>query len=335
MRFDASVLRRRAARGQRGVALLLAMLVVTLVATLAAGMVWQQWQAFEVESAVRLRQQGRWLMAGATDWALQLLKNDARTSGDTDTLTEIWAQGLEETSLSTFLAADQNNNAALTESTAPEAFLSGHIRDAQARYNLRNLLASTGERRQAQQAILDRLCDSAGLPSGTGARIAQLLRAAQEAEQQWGETEASQRDTADAPLRPHRWAQLSWLGLDAITLDKLGALVTLLPRPTPLNINTASADVLAAVVPGMDRASAQRLAQQRLTLAKGFERVEDAREFWPAKYKPDQDLSVATLYFEVTAQLRYEGLVFREQALVRRESGELKILWREALSGPS
>lgn len=315
---------------QQGVALLLAMLIVTLVSTLAAGMVWQQWQAFEVESAVRLRQQGRWLLAGASDWALQLLKNDARTSGDTDTLTEIWAQGLEETSLASFLAADRDNNAALTEESAPEAFLSGNIRDAQARYNLRNLLASSGEQRQVQQAILDRLCDSAGLPNGTGTRVAQLLQAAQTGEQSWGEgAGVSSTNDAAVPLRPRRWGQMSWLGLEPAALEKLGALVTLLPRPTPLNINTASAEVLAAVVPGMDRASAQRLVQQRLSLRKGFERVEDARDFWPAKYKPDGDLGVSTLYFEVTAQLRYEGLIWRELTLVRREGGELRVLWRE------
>lgn len=321
----------RSAR-QRGAALLLAMLIVTLVTTLAAGMVWQQWQAFEVESAARLRQQGRWLMAGALDWALVILKADR---GDTDTLTETWAQGLEETSLSTFLAADKDNSADLSEHSTLEAFLSGNIRDAQARYNLRNLMASTGDRRQAQQAILDRLCDSAGLPNGTGARIAQLMLSAQQAEQQGNGNGTSSADTTGAPLRPHRWAQLGWLGLDAVSLDKLGTLVTLLPRPTPLNLNTASADVLAAVVPGMDRNSAQRLVQQRLSLRHGFERVEDAREFLPSKYKPDQDLGVATLYFEVTAQLRYEGHVMRELALVRRDSGELRVLWRETLAGPS
>jgi general secretion pathway protein K len=54
---------------QRGAALLLAMLIVTLVATLAAGMVWQQWRAIEVEGAERARTQASWLVQGAVDWA--------------------------------------------------------------------------------------------------------------------------------------------------------------------------------------------------------------------------------------------------------------------------
>ena len=40
---------------QRGAALLTAMIIVTLVSTLAAGMVWQQWRAVQVEVAERAR----------------------------------------------------------------------------------------------------------------------------------------------------------------------------------------------------------------------------------------------------------------------------------------
>ena len=40
---------------QRGAALLLAMMIVALVATLTSGMVWQQFRAIQVESAERSR----------------------------------------------------------------------------------------------------------------------------------------------------------------------------------------------------------------------------------------------------------------------------------------
>ena len=62
---------------QRGAALLLAMLIVTIVATLAAGMVWQQWRGIEVEIAERARAQAAWLIEGATDWARLILRTDA------------------------------------------------------------------------------------------------------------------------------------------------------------------------------------------------------------------------------------------------------------------
>ena len=44
-------------RNHRGAALLAAMLTVTLVATLAATALWQQWRSVEVEAAERARVQ--------------------------------------------------------------------------------------------------------------------------------------------------------------------------------------------------------------------------------------------------------------------------------------
>jgi hypothetical protein len=55
------------------------MIIVTLVATLAASMVWQQWRAVQVEGAERARAQSAWILAGALDWARLILKEDARS----------------------------------------------------------------------------------------------------------------------------------------------------------------------------------------------------------------------------------------------------------------
>ncbi len=119
---------------QRGAALLLAMVIVTLVATLAASMVWQQWRAVQVEAAERARAQAAWMLGGALDWARLILKEDAKGS-QTDNLTEVWAQPLAEARISSFLAADKDNNAVDNED-APEAFLSGRIQDASGKFNL-------------------------------------------------------------------------------------------------------------------------------------------------------------------------------------------------------
>ena len=56
-------------RGARGAALLTAMLTVTLVASLAAAALWQQWRSVEVEAAERARSQSLWVLTGALDWA--------------------------------------------------------------------------------------------------------------------------------------------------------------------------------------------------------------------------------------------------------------------------
>ena len=99
-----------AARAQQaGAALLTAMIIVTLVATLAASMVWQQWRAVQVEAAERARTQSAWILAGALDWARLILREDAR-SGGADHLGEPWAVPLAEARLSTFLAADRQQH---------------------------------------------------------------------------------------------------------------------------------------------------------------------------------------------------------------------------------
>ena len=127
--------RRRALPARpRGAALLTAMILVTVVATLAAGMLWQQWRALQVEAAERTQTQAQWLLQGAMDWSRMILREDAR-SGGTDHLNEPWAAPLAEARLSTFLAADRQMSEGM-----PDAFLSGRIEDAQARYNLRNLI---------------------------------------------------------------------------------------------------------------------------------------------------------------------------------------------------
>lgn len=54
-------------RPARGAALLVAMVLLSVVATLAAGMVWQQWRAVQVETAERSRHQSGWMLLGALD----------------------------------------------------------------------------------------------------------------------------------------------------------------------------------------------------------------------------------------------------------------------------
>ena len=82
---------RPTARRQRGAALLLALLIMTLVATLAAGMVWLQWRGIEVETAERARTQAEWLLNASLDWGNLILKSQIRNGQIEDDLTQPWA----------------------------------------------------------------------------------------------------------------------------------------------------------------------------------------------------------------------------------------------------
>jgi general secretion pathway protein K len=227
---------------QRGAALLTAMIIVTLVATLTSAMVWQQWRAVQVEAAERGRAQSGWILVGALDWARLILKEDGRTSADVDHLGEPWAVPLAEARLSTFLAADKDNTG-----DGPEAFMAGSIVDAQSRYNLSNVLIADEAGAKAARATLKRLCDTLNMPTGTADFVANALVAAQAA----GNPGA---DVA-APLMPRSASQLGWLGLDPEVVRVLAPYVVLLPPSTPINVNTASREVLVAVIDKLDLAT--------------------------------------------------------------------------------
>jgi general secretion pathway protein K len=297
------------------------MVILTLVGTLAAGMVWQQWRGLQVEGAERTRVQAAWILTGALDFGRVVLRLDGRTPG-VDHLGEPWAMQLQESSLSTLLAADRSNNA----EAGPEVFLSGSIQDAQARYNLRNLVDAERRLVPAEVAALARLCESAGLAPETAQTIAEGLRAA------WAAQAGDVSD--DAAVAPREVAQLVWLGLEPAAVAALEPVVVLLPEPTPLNLNTASAQVLAGVFGGLDASSAQRLVQARQsrpfrTLAEAQAQVSGAETFEPRR------ASVGSNHFEVSGRLRAQERQVEERMLVVRRGREIVPLWRarRALAG--
>lgn len=305
---------------QRGAALLVAMVIVALLATLAGAMIWQQWRALGVEAAERARAQSAWILSGALDWARLILREDAR-SGGADHLGEPWAVPLAEARLSTFLAADREH-ADAADDGGPEAFLSGYIEDAQARYNLRNLL--DGEKIAAPELeVLGRLCEAAGVSSNVAAQIADgLLKAAQ--------ADAGAIN-AGAPLMPHDVSQLAWLGIDADALARLAPYVTLLPARTPVNANTAAREVLAAALDGVDLATAERIVQVRQRTP--FKGTTELQQLLPpgTTLKPAR-VGISSRFFEVTGQLRLEQRVLEERSLVERKGLEIVALRRERVN---
>ena len=302
--------RRHRARPARGAALLVAMVLLTVVATLAAGMVWQQWKGVQVEAAERSRVQTAWILLGALDWARLILREDAR-SGRATSLNEPWATPLAEARLSTFLAADASNNA----DTGPEAFLAGSIADAQSRYNLRNLVLD-GQVIKEQLAILQRLCSGAGLGSGLASQIANgLLR-------------SGQPQATDAALAPQQLADLAWMGLDAATLERLATVAVLLPERSPVNLNTASREVLAGVIAKLDLGGADRLVQQRQRQPLR-NLAEAATVLGQAVTLVQGDVDVKSNYFEVSGRLRLEHRVLSETTLVRRKDNEVQAVQRQ------
>ena len=305
---------RKRRRREEGAALLTALIIVTLVATLAASMVWQQWRAVQVESAERARTQSAWILAGALDWARLILREDARNGG-ADHLGEPWAVPLAEARLSTFLATDSSST-----DDAPDAFLSGAITDAQGRYNLTNLVANN-KVVPNQLAALERLCEAVGLSNDVAARIANGLAAAQAG------------SDATAPLLPKTVPQLTWLGVDAESIRSLTPYVVLLPIPTQVNINTASREVLVAAIKGLDLATAERLVQVRQR-SPFTDLAQVDQTLAPPVAPVDRTfLSVASSFFEVRGRLRLGDRVLDQTSIVQRNGINVTVIQRQRTPG--
>jgi general secretion pathway protein K len=311
---------------QRGAALLTAMLTVALVTTLASAALWQQWRQVEIEIAERGRSQTAWMMTGALDWTRLILREDAISAqgAATDHLGEPWALAVQESKLSTFLSQDQQ----WREGDA-EVFLSGQITDAQSRMNVMNLLQD-GQISPPALARFAALFQRLGLPLDELQTLSRQLQASWQASRTEQVPAAPQGTNSQgaAALLPRQTAQLVWLGLSPSTLAALQAHITVLPEATPVNLNTASAEVLSAVLPGLDLAS----ARQAVTLRQrghwtSLNAVKDA--LGPgARLLDEKQHSVQSRYFEVQGRMRIDNVVQQETALVQRDGGQVRMLWR-------
>ena len=300
--------------GQSGAAILAAMLTVTLVATFASAALWQQFRSIEVETAERARVQSGWILTGALDWARLILREDARAGG-ADYLAEPWAVPLNEARLSSFLAVDKT-----ASETDREAFLSGQVSDLQARLNVTNLLNGNSISEPAM-ASFSRLFALLGLPAEQLQGLAvQLLQAS---------LAPAQGATPLTPLMPQRVDQLAWLGVTPEVLAALAPFITVLPQSTPVNLNTASAEVIYACTPGLDLAAAQKLVAARerahfRTLAEASQQIAGlASPFDEGRH------AVSSRFFEVRGRLRLDQTVVEERSMVQREGLNIRTLARE------
>ncbi|WP_310625895.1 type II secretion system minor pseudopilin GspK [Limnohabitans sp.] len=304
---------------QRGAALLAAMLTVALIATFAAGALWQQWKDLEVESAERQRSQARWLLTGALDWARVILREDYLADNNTNTqtthLAKPWAVPLQEIRMSSFLAAMPGDTGSRLDDTkfTQQVFLSGEIKDLQGRLNIINLLQS--DQLDSKTAVaFERLFDVLGIPPDQLKLLTQGLLAVQ-------------KQNSSSPLLPQRINQLSWFGLSPHALQTLGPHITALPSGTTVNLNTASVQVLYASVPGLSLSDATRLVQQREH--QHWSDVGMFQKAWGGGIDLKNTHDVKSTYFEVLGRLRMPHTTLQDLSVLQREGATVKVLWRD------
>jgi len=333
------MVRLRLLRRQAGAAILLALLIMTLVATIAASMVWLQFRGIEVEAAERARSQAEWLLNASLDWGNLILKSSIRNGQVEDDLGQPWATPLAETKLSSFLSADGNH----TDEGGPEAYLSGQITDAESKYNLYNLtVAVPGGGKFDEINRLKIICQAIGISPDIATTLGAGLSDSLNAQQ----NNASGGQPGNSVLMPVQLEDLAWYGIDPKALKQLMPFVQLLPpaagqAPTlsTINMNTAPAEVLMAAMPGISRAQAQQIILARQTHP--FSKAADYlgalgignTGYTPPQGDPPVQADVKSFHFEIYGQLRLDQHVIRERSIVYRKNqfDPVQVLRRERI----
>jgi general secretion pathway protein K len=290
-------------RAERGAAVVMAMLVVAVTATLVAGVFWRQNVIMRQAENELSYAQAKWLIRGAIDWAGVILREDARNSS-VDHLGEPWAVPLADTQLNQDDGRDP-------------VYLTGEIRDEQAKFNLRNL-AGPGGVNTRELAVLLRLLALVGASEGLAGPItARVLSAVP------GESGRKQTAIGLASID-------DLLGLDGISaaaIERLRPFVTVLPQPTAVNANTAPAEVLAARFENLALTDARRLVASR-ERAYFKDRADVLNRIGELKLQAsDAEIAVATRFFSVNGTVSYRRARLHSQALLRREANRLEAVW--------
>lgn len=191
--------------------------------------------------AEQLRVQGSWLLQGALQASRQQLW-DARRKEVLTRLDQPWARPFA-------------------------GVVEGRLDDEQGKFNLRNLV-SQQQPDVAQLQSFQRLCQLLGIDPSVSQRISQRVLASY-AQRTGGSDVSSLRSTSPEaaqtllPARAPMLRSLDDLALEPGVQQRLAAYVSVLPDNTWVNGNTASAEVLSAVVPGLSLSQAQGLVAER------------------------------------------------------------------------
>ena len=307
-------------RRQRGVAVITALLLTTLAITIVASLFWQQQVQVRSMENQRLQLQTRWILRGALDWAGLVLRSQVGADQDHTSLDQVWATPLAETRLDQYIERER------VQGEVFDATLSGSIIDAGSRYNLSNLAKQRGQPDPENLAIYKRLLANLKLDAGLAVRTAAMVASAAPV------VTSAEGAPADAPgpvpsaSVPVRLIQvddlLSIPGYTLEVVEKLREFVIVLPeRDTKVNVNTASAEVLSAVIETLSMGEANSLVARR----KSWRDINYFRADMQGKEVNDATASVQSNYFLVRSRVRLDRAALDAEALVSRSTDARKV----------
>jgi len=238
-----------APNAQRGVAILTAILIVAIGTVIAVNLMWQGTLDMRRAEAALAADQGLMLVQGAEAWAADILRQDLVESPNADHLGEVWATELPP------LPVDGGT-------------IIGRLEDLQGRFNLNNLVGPDGMENQLMRRQFERLLNSVDVDPALAGAVVDWLDPDTDLRFPSGGEDVTYSG-ADPPYRTANTMATSVselmavAGFDRETYLKIVPYVTALPVGTKLNVNTASAVVLASLSDNIDASTAESLVEQR------------------------------------------------------------------------
>jgi general secretion pathway protein K len=316
---------RRAARqgAQRGAAIVTALLVVTLAAVIVSALFYRESVAVRsIENRLALSQT-RWVERAVLDWAKVILSSDPALS---DHGTDVWGTPVAETQLD-----ETVTGGAKIGDRSRNAFLAGNVVDAQAKFNVNTLVGSNGQPSKPHMDAMTKLMTLLGLPESLVPQaLARILK-----------SRTTTLDNAPVPASEIRLIQFGDLrdipGFDEAVMQTLQPHVTVLPdETTQVNLNTASAEVIAAMIPELQISAAKTFVSQRERAAMTtLARARDRMGLDTSVQMDSTLLSVNTRFFWVNGMIRYDRVESQTETLVRRDSsgprGTIQVVWQHRI----
>jgi general secretion pathway protein K len=300
---------------QNGVAIVLAMGVVAMAAMAATAIMITQSTWSRASELTADHVQAQVVIQAGVDWSRAVLTYDLRM-GDVDHLGEPWALRLPS------MPVDNGE-------------LTGFIEDQQALFNLNNLVKN-GKVSLTQLAYFQRLLATLELPASLAYTLADWLDTDSEPQPQGGAEDGAYMALQPPYLAANRpltdVGELALVqGFNENVIARLLPFVTALPRFTAVNANTASAEVLAAVIDDLGLDGARELVARR---EKGYFRnfSDFFNQLPPRLVVPTENIAVSSNFFLATLRVTISDAQARGSALlVRERTGWPAVVWHKTL----
>ena len=234
---------------QRGVAVLIAMLAVTVGTIIAVNLMWQGTLDLRRAESALATDQGTLYMQRAEAWAADILRQDEVDSPQSDNLGEIWATELPP------LPVDGGT-------------IQGKLEDLQGRFNLNSLVDIRGRPDPIAMKQFERLLMLLEIDPQLAGGVLDWLDPDTEVRFPNG----GEDSTYAAATPPYRTANMpitspselmAVTGFDRKIYATLAPYVTALPTGTKLNVNTATPVIIASLDQMIDMSTAKAMVEAR------------------------------------------------------------------------